>query len=122
MLAQEIGKMGARLDQHLDLPPVHAQRDWRHGANTCIKARVTTAVAMLCSTASSPLTDCASAWLTASVEAAVFPCLATCCAKDVSGCCVPRSPPRQMLATPDSGSKTAAALPSANSPVLRQNL
>src|SRR5262249_56191630 len=109
-------KMGARLDQHLDLPPVHAQRDWRHGANTCIKARVTTAVAMLCSTASSPLTDCASAWLTASVEAAVFPCLATCCAKDVSGCGVPRSAPRQMLATPHSRSKTPPPLTSPHSP------
>src|SRR5216684_8297333 len=61
MLAQEIGQMGARLDHRLDLPPVHAQRDWRHGASTCIRARVTTAVAMLCSTASSPLTACASA-------------------------------------------------------------
>src|SRR5262249_29205927 len=122
MLAQEIGKMGARLDQRLDLPPVHAERDWRHGANTCIKARVTTAVAMPCSTASSPLTDCASAWPTASVEAAVFPCLATCCAKDASGCGIPRGAPRKMLATPDSGSKTAAALASANSPILRQDL
>src|SRR6516162_4136190 len=122
MLAQEIGQMGAWLDQRLDLPPVHAQRDWRHGASTCIKARVTTAVAMLRSTASSPRTDCAIAWFTASVEAAIFRCLATCWAKDASGCGIPRSAPRKMLATPDSGSNTAAALASANSPVLRQNL
>src|SRR5262252_10579111 len=104
MLAQEVGKMGARLDQRLDLPPVHAQRDWRHGANTCIKARVTTAVAMPCSTASSPLTDCATAWLTAAVEAAIFPSLATCCARDASVWCVPRRAPRKMLAAPNSGS------------------
>src|SRR6516165_7025853 len=122
MLAQEIGQMGARLDQRLDLPSVHAQRDWRHGASTCTRARVTTAVAMLCSTASSSPIDCASAWLTASVEAAIFPSLATCCANDAIGLCVPRRPPRKMLATPDSGSNTAAALASANSPVLRQNL
>src|SRR5258708_11207055 len=122
MLGEEMGEMGGRLDHRLDLPPVHAQRDWRHGASTCIRARVTTAVAMLCSTASSPLTACASAWLTASVEAAIFPSLATCCANDVSGCGIPRSPPRQILATPDSGSRTAAAPASANSPALRQNL
>src|SRR5215472_14935233 len=96
MLAQEIGQMGARLDQRLDLPPVHAQRDWRHGASTCIKARVTTAVAMLCSTASSPLTDCASAWLTASVEAAIFPSVATRRANDVIFCLIIRRPPRKM--------------------------
>src|SRR5215470_6368815 len=122
MLAQEIGKMGAWLDQRLDLPPVHAQRDWRHGASTCIKARVTAAAAMLRSTASRSPTDCASAWFTNSVEAALSPCFATCCANDASGWGVPRSAPRKTLATPDSGSNTAAALASANSPVLRQNL
>src|SRR5258708_26684002 len=89
MLGEEMGEMGARLDQRLDLPAVHAQRDWRHGASTCIRARVTTAVAMLCSTASSPLTDCASAWLTASVEAALFPSFSTRSANALTASVIP---------------------------------
>src|SRR5258708_39480191 len=109
MLGEEMGEMGGRLDHRLDLPPVHAQRDWRHGASTCIRARVTTAVAMLCSTASSPLTACASAWLTASVEAAIFPPPATCCATDVSGCRIPPRAPRNTPAPPDSRATPAPA-------------
>src|SRR5262249_46461853 len=122
MLAQEIGQMGARLDQRLDLASVHAQRNRHHDANTCIKARVTAAAAMLCSTASRPLTDCATARLTACVEAASSPCFATGSANDVSGWGVPRAAPRKTLAPPDSGSTPAAPLAPATSPVLRKNL
>src|SRR5262249_47264034 len=52
MLAQEVAEMGARLDQRLDLAAVHGERDRRHGASTCCKARSTAAAAMRRSTAS----------------------------------------------------------------------
>src|SRR5262245_16766964 len=122
MLAQKISQMSARLDQCLDLPPVHTERDRHHNANTCANARLTAAAAIACSTASRSPTACVSASLTASTEVALSPCFATCCANDVSDWGTPRSAPRKMRAAPDSGSNTAAALASANSPVLRQNL
>src|SRR5262249_56009319 len=56
MLAQEIGQMGARLDQRLDLASIHAQRNRRHDANTCTKARLTAAPATPPPTSSTPLT------------------------------------------------------------------
>ena len=51
--------MGARLHQGLDLAPIHGQRDRRHGANTCSRARVTAVVAIRRSTGSRSPTDCA---------------------------------------------------------------
>src|SRR5262249_32081733 len=85
MLAQEVGQMGARLDQCLDLASVYAQRDRHHGATPRINARVPAAAAIARSTASRSPTVCVSAWVTASDEAALRPCFATSCANDVSG-------------------------------------